>query len=198
MNLKYNMETLLLLGGTVLSLLGAIWILRYNWRRYGLLFLLSSAAGTILCYIFVVLGFYSFPYRLFPELFKFPAEAILTDFPVYMLISVRYSPDKWAYKLPFYWAAINLGLLGETLAKSHTTLIRYDFAWDFWDSYTTWWLFFLFFEWVGCKIIPASSRRPIPQEAFNYGNWAWVLFHAIMISTIFGIGWYLGNMRPRH
>lgn len=195
-NLQYNMETAILLSGTVLSMIATIWILSYNWRRYGLLFVLSSVAGNILCYILVVLGFYSFPYRLFPELLKFPAEIILTVFPVYVLLGVRYSPAKWAYKVPFYWALVNLGLLGETMVKSHTAIIRYDFEWDFWDSYTLWWIFFLFFEWVGGKIIPVSDRRPISQEAFAYGNWAWILFHAIMIGTIFGVGWYLGNMRP--
>ncbi len=194
-NIQHNQETAILVTALIGSVAGALWIMRHDWKGYGLLFIASGAAGSSLCYILVVLGFYSFPFRLFPALLKFPLEAILTFFPVYNLVGVRYSPLKWSFKIPFYWALVNLGLLAETLAKNHTTLIRYDFAWDFWDSYTLWWLYFLLFEWIGGKLVPPAARRPIPEEFFRYGNWGWIIFHAIMIGTIFGIGWYVGDMR---
>lgn len=67
MNIGWNMETYLTLSAFAFSTVVSILILRKNWKRYGLLFLISAVIGNILCYIFVVLGLYYYPYRLFPK-----------------------------------------------------------------------------------------------------------------------------------
>ena len=194
----WNINGLLLIFAILFSIIGSLFIIRIDWKRYLLLFLISGIIGNIICYVFVKIGFYSFPYRLFPKISLMPFVAISTFFPFYVLLGVRYSPKSWAYKIPFYWAFIHLGMLGETLVKLNTDLIRYNFEWDFWDSYTWWWIFFLLFDWIGGLIIPEHLRKPIDSELFRYGNWVWIVFHFIVISTFFLGGYYLGLISKPH
>ena len=68
----------------------------------------------------------------------------------------------------------------------------YKENWDAWDSYTWWWIYLLLFEWIGGKIVPPPSRKPIQSKPFRYGRWGWVVFHFIVITTIFLAGVYTG------
>lgn len=175
----------------VFVLIGSYFILRLDWKRYGLLYLLTGILGNVLCYLFVEVGFYSFPYIFLP-IIKIPILAILTAFPYYVLLGVRYSPTNWAYKIAFYGVIINTGVFAETVLKNMTSLIRYDFEWDFWDSYTTWWGFFILMEWISTKIIPPYLRKPLSIDVFRFGNWFWFVIHIVAMFTIFLAGLYLG------
>lgn len=192
MNLQWTIETFITVFANIISLAGSIFIIRTDWKRYGALFLLSGIVGNILCYLFVMLGFYSFPYLIFPKISIMPFETVLTVFPFLVLLGVRYSPATWALKIPFYWVLVHLGMTGETLAHNYTQLIHYKFHWDFWDSYTWWWIFLLLFEVIGGLIVPRRLRRPISPEAFSYGRWAFFVLHFILIITFFLGGYYLG------
>ena len=76
--------------------------------------------------------------------------------------------------------------------ERYTNIIKYEPSWDLWDSYSAWWIFLLLFEWIGGKVIPASARAPISEEAFAFGGWAWFLFHGIVLLTTFGAGVLVG------
>lgn len=193
MDLRWSKEHILLVVISLISLIISFLLIRKNWREYGLLYLLSAIAGAAICYLFVEFKFYSYPVRLFPALSIMPVTAITTFFPFYVLIGVRFSPRRWPWKIPFYWGLIHLGMLGETYALNYTNLIRYDFKWDTWDSYTWWWIYFLIFEWIGGRIVSPENRNPIAAKSFYYGRWAWTVFHVIVISTIFLAGYYLGH-----
>ena len=123
---KHNISIIAL----VLSVIPLILIVRINWKQYGFLFLLSAMIGVILCYIFIYLGLYTFPYRLFPYISKIPFTAILTIFPTYVLLGVRYSPKSWSWKIPFYWAIVHIGMFSEAWAQHSTQLIKYNLPWD--------------------------------------------------------------------
>ncbi|MCL6480047.1 MAG: hypothetical protein K6T65_16910 [Peptococcaceae bacterium] len=197
MNVAFNIETYLTIASVSLALAASYFILRVDWKRFGLVFLLAGIVGNILCYIFVKLGLYSYPYRLFPKISIMPIETIFTVFPFLVIIGIRYSPKNWSYKIPFYWVIVHLGLLTETLAHNLTELIHYNFEWDFWDSYTWWWIFLLIFEYIGGLIVPDHLRKPIPPEAFRYGKWAWWILHLIVTITIFLGGYYLALKQLR-
>lgn len=197
MNFQWNIETVILVSSTVLALAGAVWIMKFNWKRYGLLFLFSAIVGQIICYLFVKLGFYSFPYRLFPHVSTMSFTSILTVFPFYVLFAVRYSPKPWKWKIPFYWALVHLGLLIETWAQAKTDLIQYDRFWDVWDSYTWWWIYLLVFEWIGDLLIPDEDRSPINAEWMEYGKGGWFILHFILILTVFLGGYYVGVVSTR-
>ncbi len=192
MNIGWNIETYLSLAAIVFSTVVLLLILRKDWKNYGFLFLLSAIIGNVLCYIFVKLRLYYYPYRLFPQITTMPVSLILTMFPACIVFSVRYSPKSWAHKIPFYWVLVHLGVLIEGWAEEQTQLIKYNDTWDLWASYTWWWIFLLVFEWVGGMIVPAESRRPLDQELLKYGKIGWFIIHFILIGTIFIAGVYTG------
>lgn len=175
----------------VIAISGSYFLLRIDWRRYGLLYLIAAITGNTLCYVFVKVGFYSFPYVFLP-IAKIPLVSITTAFSFYVLFGVRYSPIRWPYKIAFYGVLVNIGVLLETIFKNTTDLIRYDYEWDFWDSYTSWWAFFILMEWIGGKIISTTLRKPLKEEAFRFGNWFFFIIHFVGTLTVFLAGLYLG------
>lgn len=189
---EWSIEFLVSIFIGLISGLGILLILRLDWKKYGLLYLLSAVVGNILCILFVSANFYSFPYVLFPEIIQMPFTAVATLFPLYVLIGVRYSPIKWKWKIPFYWVFVHIGMLGETLALQYTNLIEYNLYWDIWDSYTWWWIYLLIFEFIGGLIIPDRLRKPLDEYHLKYGKLGWFIVHFVLIITIFLGGVYLG------
>ena len=192
MNIGWNIETYTTITALIITLILLFLLIKIDWKSYGLLFLISSGAGVILCYIFIGLNLYEFPYRLFPTISKIPFTVILTVFPFYVLLGVRYSPAEWRRKICFYWVLIHIGMFGEVLAESRTQLIKYMSGWDVWDSYTWWWIYLLVFEWVGGMIIPADKRKPLTTDILSFGKIGWFIMHFILIVTIFLAGVYTG------
>lgn len=141
-----------------------------------------------------MMGLYDFPYRLFPGLSPMPLFAILTVFPFYVILGVRYSPSMWGWKIPFYWALVHIGMFFEVLAQNYTQTIKYRNFWDTWDSYTWWWIFLLVFEYVGGLIVSKEYRKPINEELLKYGKTGWFLLHFVLITTIFLAGFYMGRV----
>ena len=181
------------IAAIAISLSGSYWIVRRDWKRFGLFYVLISVVGNIICYTFSSLGFYSFPFRLFSDFSIMPFTVVTTFFPFYVLAGFVYSPRRWPYKIPFYWAIIHAAMLIETVLLMKTNLIRYEWAWDMWDSYTWWWLFVFFFEWVGSRIVPQELRRPLPIRALHYGRLGWLAIHFVLVLTIFLAGVYVGQ-----
>jgi hypothetical protein len=130
MNIGWNLETYISIISFIITIVALFFIIRIDWKKYGFLFIISSIVGVIICFIFIGLNFYEFPYRLFPGISKIPFTAILTVFPFYVLLGVRYSPKLWSWKIPFYWVLVHIGMFAETWAESHTQLIKYLSPWD--------------------------------------------------------------------
>lgn len=194
-NIGYNIETLIYLGVIGFGVLGLIYFINLDWKRYGLLFLLASVTGNILCYIFVKLDFYWFPYLLFPKISIMPFTAITFSFPIVVLMGVYYSPEKWGWKIPFYMTIIHIGMLSEVLIVNSTRILKYHYKWDSWDSYTWWWIYYLVFQWIGNLIIRKDLRKPMDIRHLQYGKIGWALIHFIFIITIFLAGYYLGTLK---
>lgn len=193
MNIGWNIETFIHLAGITLSTIGTIFILKINWKQYGALFLSSAVVGELLCYFFVKAGFYSYPYRLFPQISIMPFTLVLTLFPFYVMFGVRYSPAKWPYKIPFYWVLVHFGMTCEAVVQNYTSVIKYNKFWDTWDSYTWWWIFLLIFQLVGDVLVSDEYKKPIDESLLRYGKIGWYIIHFILITTIFLAGFYLGK-----
>lgn len=168
-----------------------LYFIRLDWKRYGFLYLLSAVSANILCYMLTFAGFYSFPNNLLHGNLLIPYALVSTAFPLAVLTGVRFGPEKWVWKIPFYWAIIHIGTLFEVVLLA-TPIFVFKPEWDLWDSYSLRWVYYLLFEIVGGKIIPPSLRKPILHESFRYGRWAWIVLHIILISTIFLAGVYVG------
>jgi hypothetical protein len=194
-NINFSIEFFFHMLAIIIGIIGLVYFLKLDWKHYGLLFLLAAIIGNVLCLLFVSFGFYSFPYLLFPQLETMPTTALTLSFPIMILFSVRYSPENWGWKIPFYWTIIHAGMLVETLALNYTDLISYDFKWDFWDSYTWWWIYFLVFEWIGGVIVTNDLRKPLHISHLKFGKLGWIIIHFILIVTIFLGGYYLGTLK---
>ncbi|WP_019415309.1 hypothetical protein [Paenisporosarcina sp. TG20] len=96
------------------------------------------------------------------------------------------------WKIPFYWVLVHIGMLGETLELQYTNLIEYNLYWDFWDSYTLWWIYLLVFEFIGGLINPDRLRKPLDEYHLKYGKLGWFIVHFVLIITMFLGGVYLG------
>lgn len=117
MQVGWNINTIVSVSGSVMSLLGIRLVLRVNVRQYGSLYILSAVIGTILCIIFVAFGFYTFSFRLFKFISQIPLTLLLTMFPFYVLFGVRYSPKTWGWKIPFYWTLVHIGVFSEAMIE---------------------------------------------------------------------------------
>jgi hypothetical protein len=194
--LKYPLyEYIIMAIPIAIGIVGGYFLLKRDWKRYGLVFLLNAIAGNALCYGFVLFGFYSFPNTPLHYGLPFPLLVMLTFIPFTSLLGIQFSPEKWAWKIPFYWPIVHLAIVGEILVVAYTEIIRYK-NWDLWDSYTSWWVFYLFFEWIGGKIIPAHLRTPLSTKHFRYGRWGWLLLHIILILSVLVIGIFIGKTLP--
>lgn len=117
--MKYPLyEYVLIIIPTLIGILGGYWIVRNNWHRYGLLFFISGAVGTGLCYLFIVLRFYSFPDRPLHGHLIVPAFVMFTFIPFTVVAGVRYSPKIWSWKIPFYWVLVHLAIVSEMSSHS--------------------------------------------------------------------------------
>ena len=184
-------ETIALLAVIAAAAVVCVAIVLIDWRRYGFLYLLSATTAVALCYVFTYVGFYRFPVNVLHGTLLIPYALVLTAFPSAVLFGVRYSPERWAWKIPFYWALVHIGVLGEVLLLS-SPILDFSPEWDLWDSYTLWWLYYLLFEALGGKLIPSSLRKPLHTDALRYGRGAWIVLHVILVATIFLAGIYVG------
>lgn len=186
-----DLKTLFLSIVLFLSIAASYLIIRTDWKRYGLLYGIVGVSGSLICYLFVSVGFYVFPVKfLFPS--PFPVLHMLFTVPLFVILGVRYSPYRWAWKIPFYWGLVHFVMFFEAvLSIDQVNIIKY-LKWDHWDSYSLWWLFFFLFEYIGGKIVPPESRKPIRSELFRYGQWGFFILHAILISTFFAAGFLMG------
>lgn len=192
MSFGWNINTILSTLPCLAAFAAIYFLLRISWKQYGLLMLLSAIAGLALCLLFIGLDLYSFPYRLFPSLFRFPILTLLTVFPAYAAMAVRYSPKRWGWKIPYYWALVHFVTLTEELAEDWTDIIRYSPQWTLWESYALWWLFLLAFEGLGGLIVKPENRKPLDSEELRYGRPGFFIVHLILIATIFLAGLYVG------
>lgn len=191
-----SLETAVYIAIDLVSLIGSLLIMRSNWKRYGLLLAAAGAAAVLTCYLFVRMGFYCYPSRLFGQVSIMPLESLLIAIPFLVLLGVRYSPLRWLYKIPFYLGIVQLAMAAELLIHHNTNIIEYGFMWNFINSYFLWWTYLILFEWIGSKILPSASRYPLKEESFHYGNWAFIALHIILLFTIFLGGYYLGRITP--
>ncbi len=191
--MKLDIEAFIFYGGAIMSLLLSLYIMRFSWKQYGLLFIITALVGEILDMLFMKLGFYHYPYDGIESMSIMPYTLVMTLFPCYILFGVRYSPSSWKYKLPFYMIIVHLGMTTEVLTQLYTDALEYTKFWDTWDSYMWWWIFLLGFEVIGGLIVSKEHRKPISEENFKYNHLGWYLTHFVLILTIFLGGVYLGT-----
>ncbi|QHS24375.1 hypothetical protein GWK91_16480 [Virgibacillus sp. MSP4-1] len=175
----------------LISALVCVYFIKLDWRKYGFLYISAAVSANVLCYLFTWSGLYSFPNNLLHGDLLMPIGLVSTAFPLVVLLGVRFSPEKWIWKIPFYWGIVHLGMVAEAVLMI-TPMFKFGPEWDLWDSYSLRWGYYLLFELLGSKIIPPHLRKPISHQSFRYGGWAWIVFHIVVVVTIFLMGVYTG------
>ncbi|QOR68071.1 hypothetical protein IM538_08050 [Cytobacillus suaedae] len=192
MNEPFSVEGLVIIFSTIISIIISFLIIRLNWKRYGLLFLLSSFTGYFICYVFVKLEYYHYPYTLLPNYSLMPITAITTVFPFIVITAVCFSPKEWKWKIPFYWTIVHAGMSFEIWAIRNTTIIEFLNKWDAGNSYASWWIYLLIFQVIGERIIPEKDTYPINSEKFRFTNIFWIISHVILIGSFYYFGYHTG------
>ncbi|WP_158286973.1 hypothetical protein [Mesobacillus foraminis] len=73
----------------------------------------------------------------------------------------------------------------EVLLKEYAGIINFKNGWDYWDSYSLYWVFSRLFDWIGEGVVPAKHRSPIRSETAGY----WSLF--LLSAIYFAIGVFI-------
>lgn len=155
---------------------GSLYLIRYNTLRYGIMFILSSLTAALFCVMFFRMGFYRYALPMKEVL---PAAAVSFSFLAILLI--RYRPEKNTF--PFFFISITAVFSIEVLLKDYAGFIRFRNGWDYWDSYSLYWLFLRLMGFVGEFFIPRAYRTPIRTNTKGY----WLLFIAMLIYACFGV-----------
>lgn len=155
---------------------GSLYLIRYSILRYGIMFILSSISAGLLCALFFRMGFYRYALPMKEVL---PAAAV--SFSFLALLLIRYRPEKNTF--PFFFISITLVFSVEVLLKDSVGFIIFRNGWDYWDSYSLYWIFLRLMGFVGEFFIPGAYRAPIRQDTRGY----WILFIAVLIYACFGV-----------
>jgi hypothetical protein len=71
----------------------------------------------------------------------------------------------------------------EVVLKEYAGIIAFKNGWDYWDSYSLYWVFSRLFDWIGESTVPPKHRSPVQSDKAGY----WILFILTGIYFISGI-----------
>jgi hypothetical protein len=155
---------------------GVLFMLRYNFLRYGIMLIFSSITAALICLLFFRMGFYRYALPMKEVL---PAAAV--SFSFFALLLIRYRPDKNTF--PFFFISITAVFSIEVFLKDYFGFIRFSNGWDYWDSYSLYWLYLRLMGFVGQFFVPRAYRAPIRSDTKGY----WILFLIMLIYACFGV-----------
>ncbi|MBM7691599.1 hypothetical protein JOC77_001006 [Peribacillus deserti] len=175
---QLDIHYIILTAAIMINGLGCIYILKKDWVRYGLVLIISLMFSSSLCYLFYVLHYYRFVLPLFQVM---PAVAISFSFLVLFLI--RFRPKKHTF--PFFYSVLIFIFSIEVLLKDYWGFIRFSNGWDYWDSFSLYWVYSRVFDHIGEFFVSAKYRTPIRAETRIY----WFSFFAFILYGCFLFYW---------
>ena len=156
--------------------LGCFFTIRKNIFRYGLVLIISLMISSCLCLIFYMMDFYRF---VLPLPLVLPVVAI--SFSFLALFIIRFRPKRRTF--PLFFMTLTLVFSIEVLLKDFAGFIRFKNGWDYWDSYSLYWVYIRLFDHIGEFFVPMHYRNPISSETKKY----WISFLLVIIYTGLGI-----------
>ncbi|TCN27071.1 hypothetical protein [Mesobacillus foraminis] len=173
-----DVHLLILLLTFFITSIGCVYILRDSVFHYGIVLIISLFVTVSLCLFFYCLGFYRFT---LPVPYVLPVVAV--SFSFLALFLVRYRPKRRTF--PFFFMTLTFIFTLEVLLKEYAGIINFKNGWDYWDSYSLYWVFSRLFDWIGEGVVPAKHRSPIRSETAGY----WSLF--LLSAIYFAIGVFI-------
>jgi len=148
-----NINWYILIAAILLGLAGNIVVLRRRFRFYQTILLIHFALSILLCLFFYYNGFYRYA---LPVLFILPAVVI--NFGLFIAFLIRFEPTKDTFR--FYFVFISWTFSLEIILE-HLGFIRFRNGWDYWDSYSLYWIYARTFTYIGKRTVPLEGRTPI-------------------------------------
>jgi hypothetical protein len=166
----------ILFSAIIFNGLGCLYLLIKNFLGYRLVLLISLVLSSILCLFFYWLGFYRF---VLPVGQVLPAVAI--SFSLLVLITIRYRPKNHTF--PFFFMTVTIIFSIEVLLKEYMGFIKFRNGWDFWDSYSLYWIYVRLFNYIGDQLVLRKYRMPIYTKTKIY----WGIFILTVVYAVFGL-----------
>lgn len=170
------MNYFILCTAVIVNSLGCLYILKKNVYRYGLIFIISLVITACLCILFYWLDFYRF---VLPIPVVLPVVAI--SFSFLALLTIRFRPMKKTF--PFFFITLTMIFSIEVFLKDFCGFIQFKNGWDYWDSYSLYWVFARLFDHIGEYFVPFKYRAPIKSDTRIY----WVTFFLMVLLVCIGL-----------
>jgi hypothetical protein len=151
---------------------GCFLILKNHPLRYGLIFIFHFIFSISICLCFYWFGFYRY---VFPLYYVLPA--VVFSFGLLVLFTIHFKTKKFTF--PFFFMTINLVFCFEIFLQ-YIGFIKFRNGWDFWDSYSLYWIYVRLFNFIGDYLIPIKYRNPIKTNVKAY----WIFFVLTVVLTI--------------
>jgi hypothetical protein len=99
------------------------------------------------------------------------------SFGLLVLFTIHFKPEKFTF--PFFFITINW-VFGVEIILEYIGFITFRNGWDFWDSYSLYWIYVRLFNFIGDYLIPIKYRNPIQTNVKAY----WIFFVLTVILSI--------------
>ena len=156
--------------------LGCLFTIRKNVFRYGMVLIISLIITSCLCLLFYWMNFYRF---VLPLPLVLPVVAISYSFLA--LFIIRFRPNRRTF--PFFFITLTLAFSIEVFLKDFAGFIRFRNGWDYWDSYSLYWVYIRFMDHIGDYFVPLQYRTPIHSSTKLY----WAIFFLVFLYSCLGI-----------
>ncbi len=142
----------ILCAAILLGAAGCTLVLRKKFRYYRTILLVHVALSVLLCLFFYSNGFYRYA---LPVGYILPAVVI--NFGLFIVFLIRFEPKEVTF--PFYFVFVTWTFSLEILLE-YLGFIRFRKSWDYWDSYSLYWIYARIFSHIGKRLVPSEGRTP--------------------------------------
>ncbi|MFP7470892.1 hypothetical protein SFC55_07760 [Niallia taxi] len=132
---------------------GCTLVLWKKFQYYKTTLLIHAVLSILLCLFFYFNGFYRYA---LPVSYILPAVVI--NFGLFITFLIRFEPKEDTFR--FYFVLITWTFSLEIVLE-YFGFIRFRNGWDFWDSYSLYWIYARIFSHIGKRLVPMDGRTPV-------------------------------------
>ena len=143
----------ILIAAILLGVAGCTIVLWKKFRYYKTTLLIHTVLSVLLCLFFYYNGFYRYALPV-----EYILPAVVINFGLFIVFLIRFEPKGDTF--PFYFVFITWTFSLEILLE-YLGFIRFRNGWDFWDSYSLYWIYARIFSHIGKRMVPSEGRTPI-------------------------------------
>lgn len=174
-----SMHFLLLIFFFSIGAIGCFFVLKNNFQLYYKILLNHIFLSIFACLFFYLNGFYRFT---LPLLYIIPTVVVTFGFLV--LFTLHFQQRNHTFR--YLFMIINWVFVFEIFLE-YIGFIHFRNGWDFWDSYSFYWIYLRLFIYFGNKYIPMEQRYQKRLPPKLYGT----LFGVTLTLSILVLFWLI-------